>query len=253
MISSVNPDWNDLAELWFATISRTALSPSPSATLRVNSANGLGMTSLPPYRRTAPPSRPSPNRTIGYFRVQFCAPPTLRQAWWRGKAYFEGEPPLTASNAESRKQVVALYESLLQAWNRRDADGFAALFTEAGSSVGFDGSQLNGREEIAKSLSDIFASHQTATYVAKVQEIRPLGSEVTLVRAVVGMVPPGKSELTPAVNAVQSLMIIMRSSQPKIALLHNTPAAFHGRPDLGEQLTRELSAVLHTGKIVEAS
>jgi uncharacterized protein (TIGR02246 family) len=251
MSSSVNPDLNDLAELWFADISRN---------------DSSRMTSLAPYRRTVLPVLPVPSLVssgqalpvlppIGSSAIFGCssARRPVRHARWRGKAYFEGEASLTTSNAESRKQVVALYESLLQAWNRRDADGFATLFTETGSSVGFDGSQLNGREEIAKSLRDIFANHQTAAYVAKVQEVRPLGSEVTLVRAVVGMVPPGKSELNPAVNAVQSLMIIMRSGLPKIALLHNTPAAFHGRPDLGEQLTRELSAVFHTGKIVETS
>jgi uncharacterized protein (TIGR02246 family) len=206
------------------------------------------MTSLPPYRPF--PSFPQPGHRL--FSCSSARRP-LRHARWRGKAYFDGEASLTTSSAESRKQVISLYERLLQAWNRRDADGFAALFTETGSSVGFDGSQLNGREEIARSLRDIFANHQTAAYVAKIQEIRPLGSEVTLVRSVAGMVPPGKSELNPAVNAVQSLVIIMRSGQPQIAVLHNTPAAFHGRPDLGEQLTRDLSAVLHTGKIVEAS
>ena len=36
----------------------------------------------------------------------------------------------------------------------------------------------------------------------------------------------------------------------KIALLHNTPAAFHGRPELVEQLTRELTEVLRTGQLV---
>ena len=77
--------------------------------------------------------------------------------------------------------------------------------------IGFDGSPMNGREEIAATLGDIFGSHQTARYVAKVREVRRLGPEVQLVRSAVGMVPPGKAELNPAVNALQSLVTIGRA------------------------------------------
>jgi len=61
----------------------------------------------------------------------------------------------------SRKQAVPLYTRLLEAWNRRDSDAFASLFTETGSVVGFDGSQMNGRGEIASELHAIFANHPT--------------------------------------------------------------------------------------------
>jgi uncharacterized protein (TIGR02246 family) len=146
--------------------------------------------------------------------------------------------------------VTSRYRQLLDAWNRRDADAFASLFTADGSVVGFDGSQMNGAAQIASELRAIFANHQTATYVAKVREVRSLDAKTTLVRAVVGMVPPGKTELNPAVNAIQSLVILGTTAQPRIALLHNTPAAFHGRPELAEQLTTELTEVLRGGKVV---
>ena len=151
----------------------------------------------------------------------------------------------------SREEVIALYTRLLEAWNRRDADAYAALFTETGSVVGFDGSQMNGRAEIASTLGAIFADHATAAYVAKVREVRQIDERVALLRAVVGMVPPGKANLNPAVNAVQSLIVVLESGRPQIALFHNTPAAFHGRPALGEELTEELSGVLRAGRVVE--
>jgi uncharacterized protein (TIGR02246 family) len=146
--------------------------------------------------------------------------------------------------------VLALYTRLLEAWNRRDADAFAALFTTDGSVVGFDGSQMNGVAEIATQLRAIFASHPTAAYVAKVREIRPVDSHTMLLLAVVGMAPPGKRELNPAVNAIQSVVIVETAGRPRIALLQNTPAAFHGRPELAEQLTRELTDVLRSDTIV---
>lgn len=152
----------------------------------------------------------------------------------------------------AHEQAIAIYRQLLESWNRRNADDFASLFTEDGNSVGFDGSPLNGRTDIAKTLREIFGHHQTAAYVAKVREVRELAGGVTLVRAVVGMVPPGTQELNPAVNAIQSVVLVGRDGALKIALLHNTPAAFHGRPQLVEQLTQELTAVLAARRVVDA-
>lgn len=148
--------------------------------------------------------------------------------------------------------AITTYTRLLEAWNRRDADAFASLFTHDASVVGFDGSQMEGAAQIASELRAIFAHHQTASYVATVREIRQIDAQTVLLRAVVGMVPPGKSELNPAVNAIQSLVAVESAGDFKIALLQNTPAAFHGRPQLAEQLTRELTEVLRGGKGVVA-
>ena len=151
---------------------------------------------------------------------------------------------------DEREHIVAAYRRLLEAWNQRDADRFAAAFTGDGSSVGFDGSQMNGRTEIGVELRRIFANHPTAAYVAKLREIRPLGSGVVVLRAVVGMMPPGKTVLNPDANAVQSVVLVSEGGEYRIALLHNTPAAFHGQPHLSEQLTGELSEVAQAGQVV---
>jgi hypothetical protein len=50
-----------------------------------------------------------------------------------------------------------LYRALLDAWNRHDARAYAALFTDDGYVVGFDGSEMDGRDEVERSLSAIFA------------------------------------------------------------------------------------------------
>jgi uncharacterized protein (TIGR02246 family) len=139
---------------------------------------------------------------------------------------------------------VSLYDQLLDCWNQRSAGDFAALFSENGSVVGFDGSQMHGRAAIAAELGRIFADHQTAPYVGKVREVRLLAPDVALLRAIVGMVPPGQADINPAVNAVQSLVATRQAGAWRIALFQNTPAQFHGRPDLAEQLTSELRQLL---------
>jgi hypothetical protein len=65
-----------------------------------------------------------------------------------------------------------------------------------------------------------------------------------------GMIPPGKTELYPATNAIQSLIVVMGAGRRQIALLHNTPAAFHGRPHLVERLTEELAETTRAGHVV---
>jgi uncharacterized protein (TIGR02246 family) len=140
--------------------------------------------------------------------------------------------------------VRALYHDLLDCWNRRNPQAMAALFADDGNLVGFDGSTVNGRSDIEAHLRPIFADHPTSKYVSKIREVRFLKPDLALVRAVVGMVPPGKSDINPAVNAIQSLVAVRENGRWRVALFQNTPAQFHGRPELAQQLTEELRQLL---------
>ena len=135
---------------------------------------------------------------------------------------------------------------MLDAWNNSDAEAFADLFAPDGSVVGFDGTMVNGRDEIQAHLEQVFGDHEVARYVRKVREVRSLTPSSALLRAVVGMVPRGKLDLDPQTNAVQSLVVVEADGSWRIALLQNTPAAFHGRPEEVERLTDELRAELQT-------
>jgi uncharacterized protein (TIGR02246 family) len=99
-------------------------------------------------------------------------------------------------------------------------------------------------------LAKIFEQHATARYVAKIREVRALARDVVLLRAAAGMVPPDSDAIKPDVNAIQSVLFVAESADWRIALLHNTPTAFHGRPDAVERLTNELTGVLRTGNTV---
>ena len=148
--------------------------------------------------------------------------------------------PMSTDESEVR----SLYQEMLACWSRRNADDFAALFAEDANSVGFDGSPLNGRREIASALRQMFADHPTAAYVGKVRDVRFLTLDVAVLRAVAGMVPPAQSDLNPAVNALQTLVAAKQDGRWRVALLQNTPAAFHRRPEQRENLTEELRQVL---------
>jgi uncharacterized protein (TIGR02246 family) len=146
--------------------------------------------------------------------------------------------------ADNESEVRALYRQLLAGWNERKAHEFAALFAEDGHVIGFDGSQYNGRAEIEAEIGQIFADHQTAAYVGKIRGVRFLSPKVAVLQAVAGMVPPGQLDLNPAVNTIQTLVAGEREGRWRIALFQNTPAQFHGRPELVQQLTEELRQLL---------
>ena len=142
------------------------------------------------------------------------------------------------------QEVQKLYQQLINAWNRRDAQGMAELFGEEGVQIGFDGSMSIGQEEIISHIAPIFESYSTAPYVTKVKDIRFLGTDVAFLRAVAGMVPPEKSDIEPAVNAHQTLEAVKKEDSWFIELFQNTPAQFHLRPDLVEAMTEELRKLL---------
>ena len=140
-----------------------------------------------------------------------------------------------------------LYEQILIAWNQRDAPAMAAYFEEDGNLIGYDGSQADSRATIEDHLRPIFADHPTAAYVAKVREIRMLSSNVGILRAVVGMIPPGSDDVNPAGNTIQTLVAVQNADRWQAALFQSTPAAWHGRPQDSAALTEELREVMRRG------
>ncbi|WP_408010327.1 SgcJ/EcaC family oxidoreductase [Pseudalkalibacillus sp. A8] len=143
--------------------------------------------------------------------------------------------------SENKKvHIKKVYEQLIEAWNNRDADGMASLFAKHGESIGFDGSQSIGPKEIYSHLSPIFRDHPTAQFVSKIKDIRFLGDNAAILRAIAGMIPLGGSDIKPEVNTHHTLVVINNDNNWYIELFQNTPAQFHGRPELVEQMTDEL-------------
>jgi uncharacterized protein (TIGR02246 family) len=150
---------------------------------------------------------------------------------------------MTTRSEEQR--IRDLHQSLLDRWNARDAAGMASLISANGNVIGFDGSQMNGRAKVESTLGGVFANHPTSRYVSVVRDVRFPTANLAILRAVVGMVPPGKTEINPDVNAVQSLVGARTNGEWLIELFHNTPAAYHGRPEESAALTAELRRALH--------
>lgn len=146
------------------------------------------------------------------------------------------------TDSQTAAAVETLYRSLLTAWNEQNAPAVAALFMPESQVIGFDGSIMNGPDEVATELGRIFADHMTARYVALIRGVQFLRPDVAVLYAAAGMIPPGQSDVNPALNVIQNLVVVQQNGQWCVALYQNTPAAFHGRPELRDQMTAELQA-----------
>ncbi|BFH13805.1 SgcJ/EcaC family oxidoreductase [Paenibacillus melissococcoides] len=142
-------------------------------------------------------------------------------------------------DAQATIEAENLYHQLIEAWNSRYAAGMAELFAADGKLIGFDGSLASGPEDILGHLQPIFEHHPTAPFTTKVKHIRLLDSNTALLRAIAGMVTPGQSGLNPDVNTHHTLVAVRAGGQWRIELFQNTPAQFHGRPELVRQMTDE--------------
>ena len=141
--------------------------------------------------------------------------------------------------------IRTLYVQLLDGWNRRSGAGVAAVFADDGDIIGFDGSHHSGRLSIASDLRRIFGSHQTPAYVGLIRSVRPMAEGVAILHAHAGMIPPGGTDLDPALLTVHTLVAVEESpGRWKISLFQSTPAAWHEREDARAALVRELRGLL---------
>jgi uncharacterized protein (TIGR02246 family) len=142
----------------------------------------------------------------------------------------------------SENEVEALYQKLIAGWNAHDGEAMAEPFTADGVIIGFDGSLSSGKKTISTEMATIFADHETGRYAVKLQSVRALGPQAVILQAIAGLVPPGQSAINPETNSHQTVVAEDQDGQWRIVLFQNTPAQFHGRPELVEDMTRELQA-----------
>lgn len=119
--------------------------------------------------------------------------------------------------------VRGLYGELMEGWNRGSGEAFAAVFTEDGDLVAFDGTHFKGRREIAAFHQELFDKWMKGTQlVGHVESVRFLSPEVALLHAVGGTIMRGKTEPSPERDSVQTLVAKRESGGWRLAAFQNT-------------------------------
>jgi uncharacterized protein (TIGR02246 family) len=130
----------------------------------------------------------------------------------------------TTTNRVADEQAVRdLYTELMDGWNRGSGEDFAAVFTEDGDLVAFDGTHFKGREEIAPFHQELFDKWlRGSRLVGRVKDVRFLSSDVALIHAVGGTVMRGKSEPSPERDSIQTLVAVREGEEWRVAAFQNT-------------------------------
>jgi uncharacterized protein (TIGR02246 family) len=137
---------------------------------------------------------------------------------------------ITVNHSADGAAVRALYQELMDGWNRGSGEDFAAVFTEDGDLVAFDGTHFEGRGEIAPFHQKLFDKWLKGTrLVGRVKDVRFLSPDVALMHAVGGTVMRGKSEPSPERDSIQTLFAVRQDGEWRLAAFQNTRLRPMGR------------------------
>ena len=136
----------------------------------------------------------------------------------------------TIASPADEEAVRALYQRLMDGWNRGSGAAFAAAFAEDGDLVAFDGTHFKGRREIAPFHQQLFDRWLKGTrLVGRVKDVRFLGPDVAVMHAIGGTVMRGKSTPSPERDSIQTLVAIRRDGGWRLAAFQNTRLRVVGR------------------------
>jgi uncharacterized protein (TIGR02246 family) len=125
--------------------------------------------------------------------------------------------------ATDERLVRSLYQELMDAWNEGSGAAFAAVFTEDGDLVAFDGTHLNGRDQIAAVQQQLFDKYLAGTrLVGTVEGVQFLGQDTAVMHAVGNTIMRGKPRPSPARASIQTLVAVRRDDGWRVAAFQNT-------------------------------
>ena len=129
----------------------------------------------------------------------------------------------TANHSADEAAVRAVYQQFMDAWNQGSGTALAAVFTEDGDLVGFDGTHFEGRQQIAPFHQQLFDKWlKGSRLVGEVKDVRFLSPDVALMHAVGGTVMRGKSEPSPERDSIQTLVATREDGEWRLAAFQNT-------------------------------
>ena len=125
--------------------------------------------------------------------------------------------------AADGRTIRALHGQVLDAWGAGNGNAFAAPFSDDALFIGFDGSVMRGREQIAATHQDVFDRWMKGTRLVEEQtEVRFVDPDVAVVHTLGGTVMGGKSEPTPERDSIQTLVAVRDAGGWSFVSFQNT-------------------------------
>jgi uncharacterized protein (TIGR02246 family) len=128
-----------------------------------------------------------------------------------------------ADRAADERAIRALHGRVLEAWGAGDGEAFAAPFSDDALFIGFDGSMMRGREQIASTHQEVFDRWMKGTRLVEERtEVRFVGPDVAIMHMLGGTVMRGKSEPTPERDSIQTLVAVRDAGGWSFVSFQNT-------------------------------
>ena len=140
--------------------------------------------------------------------------------------------------AANESAVRALYQNLIEAWGNTDA--YAALFTEDGDYITFDGSHARGRAEIARAHRPLFEGILKGSRLVEAGiplEVRFLSSDVALIHSGGAVLRARQKKPSRRAISVQTMVAVKQEDRWLFAAFQNTRYRPFAKTLLGRILT----------------
>jgi uncharacterized protein (TIGR02246 family) len=125
--------------------------------------------------------------------------------------------------AADERAIRALQRRMLESWGAGDGAAFAAPFSDDALFIGFDGSVMRGRQQIASTHQEVFDRWMKGTRLVEERtEVSFVNSDVAIVHALGGTVTRGKSKPTPERDSIQTLVAVRDANGWSFVSFQNT-------------------------------
>jgi uncharacterized protein (TIGR02246 family) len=121
----------------------------------------------------------------------------------------------TRPNTGAEAEIAEIPIQMIAAWNRGDAEAFAAPFTETADFIAFEGTHLRGRAEIAAFHGELFATLVKGSRLeGGVRFVRLLGPDWAIVHAWARYLNlPGTDPAIPGRDSMQLFVVSRRDGR----------------------------------------
>jgi len=120
----------------------------------------------------------------------------------------------TTQTAADEDAIRAIHQRIIDAWNAGDGDAFAAPFSDRADFVAWNGTHLEGRQEIAAFHRQMFDTVVKGSRLeGDVKFVHFLDPELAVMHSVVRVTLSGSTQASPSRESMQFIVVSKRDSE----------------------------------------
>jgi len=145
------------------------------------------------------------------------------------------------------KEIQLLYQKKIYGWNIGDAAKFAEPYSEDADFIEFDGTHLEGKQQIITFHAMLFDKFvRGSRLVGKLNHIRFPFPSVAIVVGISETIEKGLDCINPERNSIHTIIAVKTDQEWKFTSFQNTRVQYVGSPEKMDTLTKELELLIQS-------